>query len=507
MGKKAGRYDRTMPRRIRRAALPYVAALIGVAAITALIGLVRPWLDLPNLAAAYLLLVLWLGGRYGWPPAITAALLAFLAYDWFLVPPFGTLWISAPRELLNLVVLIVAALAGGRLAASLAAREAGAAAEAQESGILYELAIAALREPVGTAALSLLCQRATTAGGVEAMTLVAADGAEVEVVAGAPLAQGELDQARDVLTRQQDRGAHLREGTLEITGPVSGPAWTAFVVLSGGVAVLRPPEQRLSAERRRLLAALLGLAGLLLDRRRAAAVTERARALEASDRLKAAVLSSVSHELKSPLASLRAGLTTLLMPEARLVSDQRELVDGLDHQAARLDRLVGDLLTMSRLEAGLPPERGPQDLEELVGAVLFSLQPALSPFEVRSNLEAGLPPVLADELQVERVLTNLLENAIEWTPPGATITIGARACGAAVETWVENEGPPIPPEDLQQIFDKFWTRRKGGSGLGLAICRRIVEAHGGTIQAESTAAGARFRFRLPAADQHVEAGT
>src|SRR5215470_10054490 len=134
-----------MSRRIRRAALPYVAALIGVAAITAVIGLVRPWLDLPNLAAAYLLLVLWLGGRYGWPPAISAALLAFLAYDWFLVPPFGTLWISAPRELLNLVVLIVAALAGGRLAASLAAREAGAAAEAQESGILYELAIAAVR--------------------------------------------------------------------------------------------------------------------------------------------------------------------------------------------------------------------------------------------------------------------------------------------------------------------------------------------------------------------------
>src|SRR5262249_50737279 len=162
----------------------------------------------------------------------------------------------------------------------------------------------------------------------------------------------------------------------------------AFVVLSGGVAVLRPPEQRLSAERMRLLAALLGLAGLLLDRRRAAAVTERARALEASDRLKAAGPSPVSHAPKSPLASPPEGLTPPLMPRARLVSDQRELVDGLDHQAARLDRLVGDLLTMSRLEAGLPPERGPQDLEELVGAVLFSLQPALSPFEVRSNLEA-----------------------------------------------------------------------------------------------------------------------
>src|SRR6266446_4870428 len=104
-------------------ALPYIAALLGVAAITALIALVRPWLDLPNLTVAYLLLVLWLGARFGWPSAVAAALLAFVSYDWFFVPPFGTLLISAPRELLNLVVLLVAALAGGRLAASLAARE------------------------------------------------------------------------------------------------------------------------------------------------------------------------------------------------------------------------------------------------------------------------------------------------------------------------------------------------------------------------------------------------
>ncbi len=492
-------------RRIGSAAVPYAAALIGVAAVTALIGLVRPWLDLPNLTVAYVLLVLWLGGRYGWLPAVSAALLGFLTYEWFFVPPFGTLWISAPRDLLNLVVLLIASLAGGRLAASLAAREAGATAEAQESGILYEVAIAALREPVGTTALSLLCERAATAGGVEAMTLLVADGSQVEVVAGAQLSEAELDLARDALTNEQNRGARLREGKLDLMPRVAGQSGHAIVVLSGGVAVLRPQRQRLRPEGRRLLAALLGLAGLLLDRRRAVAVAERARALEASDRLKAAVLSSMSHELKSPLASLRAGLTTLLMPEAGLVGDQRELVNGLDHQATRLDRLVGDLLTMSRLEAGLPPERGPQDLEELVGSVLFNLRPALSQFDVRSEVVPGLPPVLADELQVERVLTNLLENAAEWTRPGAVITIGARARGDGLEAWVENEGPPIPRADLVQIFDKFWTSRKSGSGLGLAICRRIVEAHGGTIQAENVAAGPRFSFRLPIADEPIEA--
>ena len=483
-----------------RRAVPYAAAVLGVAAITAAIGLVRPWVELPNLTVAYLLLVLFLGARYGWPSAVSAALVAFLAYDWFLVPPYGTLWISAPHELLNLVVLVLAALAGGRLAASLAAREAGAVAEAQESGILYELAIAALSEPVETTALARLCERAVTSGGLQAMSLVAEASNQVEVVAGA-----ELTESRAAMTARQDRGAVLRDGQLAFAARVSGTSSAAFIVLGGGVAVLKPPRYRLNVDRRRLLAALLGLAGLLLDRRRTAAISEHARALEASDRLKAAVLSSVSHELKSPLASLRAGLTTLQMPQAGLAPEQRELVSGLNHQTTRLDRLVGDLLAMSRLEAGLPLKQQPQELDELVGAVLVSLRPVLEPFTVRIEIEADLPPVLADELQIERVLTNLLENAAEWTRPGGAIAVGAQCRDSQIEAWVQNDGPAIPLEDLVQIFDKFWTNRKGGSGLGLAICRRIIEAHEGSIRADNTPDGPRFTFRLPTAQQAVEA--
>jgi two-component system, OmpR family, sensor histidine kinase KdpD len=243
----------------------------------------------------------------------------------------------------------------------------------------------------------------------------------------------------------------------------------------------------------------------LLDRRRTAAISERARALEASDRLKAAVLSSVSHELKSPLATLRAGLTTLQMPQAGLAPDQRELVSGLNHQTTRLDRLVGDLLAMSRLEAGLPLDQQAQEFDELVGAVLVSLRHILEPFSLRIEIEPGLPPVLADELQIERVLTNLLENAAEWTRQGAAITLGARRRGPQIEAWVQNDGPAIPGEDLEQVFDKFWTNRRGGSGLGLAICRRIIEAHGGSIRADNTPNGPRFTFRLPTAHQAIEA--
>jgi two-component system sensor histidine kinase KdpD len=335
------------------------------------------------------------------------------------------------------------------------------------------------------------------------MTLVAAAGDGVEAVAGTPLSPAELEEARRALATGTNVGARLRDGQLDLMRAYPAQPGPAYVVLPGGVAVLRA-RRRLRPESRRLAAALLGLAGLLLDRRAVAAVAERARALEASDRLKAAVLSSVSHELKSPIASLRAGLTTLLMPEASLPPEQRDLVAGLDHQATRLDRLVGDLLTMSRLEAGLPPRLSAQDLGEVVGAVLGSLQPALAGLTVRTELEPDLPPVLADEQQVQRVITNLLENAAEWTPAGGAITIGARARGACVEAWVANDGPPIPAADLDRIFEKFWTSRRGGSGLGLAICRLIVEAHGGAIRAENTPRGPRFVFELPLARRPAE---
>jgi two-component system, OmpR family, sensor histidine kinase KdpD len=494
---------------LRRVAPPYVVAAAGVAAITLVIGVVRPWLDVPNFSVAYLLLVLWLGARHGWVPAVTAAGMAFLAYDWFLVLPYGTLWISAPRELVNLVVLVVAALVAGRMVSALAAREAGAVAEAHESSTLYDLAIAAVREPEGETALQLVCECAVASAGVEAMSLVAGDAEGVRLVAGAPLTDGELEEARRAVAERRNVGIRLRDRKLEVVRTYPAVPGCRFLVLSGGAAVFRLPERRLEADARHLLAALLGLAGLLLDRHQ---VAERARVLEASDRLKAAILSSVSHELKSPLASLRAGLTTLLMPQAGLDEEQLELLLGLDRQATRLDRLVGDLLTMSRLEAGLPPDRLPQDLEELVGSVLHSLHDTLAGFDVQLALAPDLPPVLADELQVERVLTNLLENAAEWTPPGGRITVGARPeddpdGGVAwLSAWVENEGPAIAQPDMEKLFDKFWTRRRGGSGLGLAICRRIVEAHEGRIDAENGPDGPRFVFRLPAVPTAVGAG-
>lgn len=252
-----------------------------------------------------------------------------------------------------------------------------------------------------------------------------------------------------------------------------------------------------------MLAAHIGLADLLLDRRRVAVESERARGLEASDRLKAAILSSMSHELKSPIAALRAGLTALTAPQAGLQADQRELLGDLDRQATRLDRMVGDLLALSRLEAGVGMETEAHSFAEVVGASVREIRSQLKGHEVAVRIPDDLPPVDVDDTQLGRVVGNLLENAVEWSPTGGRIEIGALLIDDHVEAWVENDGPAIASSDMDHVFDTFWSRRAAGTGLGLAIAKRVVEAHGGTITAENRRRGPRFTFTLPLA--HVAA--
>jgi two-component system sensor histidine kinase KdpD len=265
----------------------------------------------------------------------------------------------------------------------------------------------------------------------------------------------------------------------------------------GGVIVLA--FDSLAPADLRMLAALIGLADLLLDRRRATLETERARGLEASDSLKAAILSSLSHELKSPIASLRAGLTALSSPRAAMSDEQRELLSDMDRQASRLDGMVGELLALSRLEAGVALEREPHSFADLVGGALGQVRARLNDRKVVLHVSDDLPPVDVDEMQVGRLIFNLVENALEWAPAAGAIEIGAQVIDDHLEGWVENDGPAIPPVDLDRVFDTFWTSRKSGTGLGLAIARRVVEAHGGTIRAENRRRGPRIVFTLPLA--------
>jgi two-component system sensor histidine kinase KdpD len=482
-----------------RRAGPYALSIGGVVLITGAIGVVESRASVSGLSAVYLLLVLWLGTRWGRGPAVAGSVAAFLLYDFFFVPPVGTFSVRGPAELLELVVLLAVALVTSQLAASHRRAQAAAEALAADSRALYELATAALRTPQVTLALGMVGEAAMRLRCVDRFALIGIEAGQPVSLAGSRLSDGESRQAMWSYENGRAIGVAVSGGVVKVVHARPHPDPTTYLPLAGGVAVIGFSSEVPDGSELRMLAALIGLADLLLDRRRAGLETERARGLEASDRLKAAVLSSLSHELKSPIASLRAGLTALTAPQAGLQVEQRLLLVDLDRQATRLDHMVGDLLALSRLEAGVELDREPHRFADLVGSSLQVLRPELAGHAVSVELPDDLPPVDVDELQVGRVVTNLLENAVEWAPATGAIQIGAVARDGWLEAWVENEGAEIAPADQDRVFDTFWTRRASGSGLGLAICKRVVEAHGGAIRVENRRRGPRFTFTLPLA--------
>jgi two-component system sensor histidine kinase KdpD len=249
----------------------------------------------------------------------------------------------------------------------------------------------------------------------------------------------------------------------------------------------------------------------------AASVIERARLrreslqielLKRTDALRAALLSSVSHDLRTPLSSIKAAASSLLQEDVQWDEEaRRSFALAIEHEADRLNRLVGNLLDMSRIEGGaLKPEKEWYPVDELIHDVLDHMQPVLQERTVQTHLPDDLPPVELDYLQMDQVLTNLIENAVRYTPPESPIEVSAQIDGEQMVISVADRGPGIPQADKERIFDKFYrvlgTQRNvatiPGSGLGLAVSKGLVEAHGGHIWVEDRPGGGSiFRFTLP----------
>jgi two-component system sensor histidine kinase KdpD len=224
-----------------------------------------------------------------------------------------------------------------------------------------------------------------------------------------------------------------------------------------------------------------------------------------TERLRSGLLSSVSHDLRTPLAVITGAASTLLEDEDRLDPvAQREMLRSIADEAGRLNRLVANLLAMTRLEAGaLEVRRSWHSLEEVVGAALHRLEPLLGSRPVRVQLPANLPLVAVDDVLLEQVVFNLLENSVKHAPSTTPIEIEARVVrDTELELSIADRGPGLAPGSEERVFEKFYrgddSRRSGGVGLGLAICRGIVEAHGGRLFAANRPdGGARFAFTLP----------
>ena len=294
--------------------------------------------------------------------------------------------------------------------------------------------------------------------------------------------------------------------TLHVDALDDGVALGVFglVAMVVGTLVAREGERRQSAEERaaELLALNRELQAVQRERERLAEEATRAIVLERIDEQRSALLRSVSHDLRTPLATIRAVASDLLGDASYDEATRAELLTLVADESERLDRLVANLLSLSRIEAGaLRPDRQAVAMDELAAHAVKRLDRLLGPRRVQLDLEQ-LPLVDGDYTQLEQVVTNLLENAARHAPSSSTIRLGAREIGNFVELWVDDEGPGIARFERERIFEAF--RRGEGSsssGIGLAICKAIVEAHGGTITAHrAPIGGARLLFSVPKRD-------
>ena len=459
----------------------YVLALLAVAAMSALLYPLRPFLGTAAVALLYLLPVGLATAGLGQGPGIAAAVLAFLAFNYLFVPPYYSLRVLHADNVVALLVFLVVAVVTNQLVGR-ARRSLEIATERErEATRLYELNAALM--------------------GVS----------NLQAIAQVVLHQVQITCQPDYLELQLrvDPGGQAVRATLPAAAAPADRKPTVSIPIQGplgllGEIVLWMPALRLSPSQHRLLDAMAGQVALALDRARLAQAENRAQVLEQSDALKSALLSSVSHELRTPLATIKASVTSLSGGDVDWDTDaRRDLLEAIEEETDQLNHLVGNLLDSSRLEAGsLIPERTWNVLAEIVQAVLARMRTALRDHRVEVDVSEDLPLVPADFYQIEQVLANLLSNSAKYSPMGSTIWIRARP-GEQGEVLVdvENQSPAVPDGDLTRIFDKFYrvtaADRITGTGLGLSICKGIVEAHGGRIWAENTSGGLRFTFTLP----------
>jgi two-component system sensor histidine kinase KdpD len=256
------------------------------------------------------------------------------------------------------------------------------------------------------------------------------------------------------------------------------------------------PEAVLSPDQRRLLEALAGQAAVAIERTRLVREMEQARLLTETERLRDALLSTISHDLRTPLVSIIGAVSSLLTYGATYDEDaRRELLLTIQEEAERLNRFVGNLLDMMRLESGaIELKRDWVEIGDVIGTALARLSHSLAQHQLVVEVDPNLPMLRLDFVLVEHVLVNLLENAAKFSPPRTTIRVRARRRGQSIVLKVVDEGIGIPLSERERIFDKFYRVQRGdrqgaGTGLGLSICRGIVEAHGGHITARSPANG------------------
>ena len=500
----------------------YAVAIILTFAITGVVALVRTSVSVSNISMLYLLAVLATAVLYGTWPAIAASIAAFLSFDFFFVDPRYRFTVSDSEEWVGLGLLLATGIVTGRLAAALRDRAREAERREREAVVLYDM-VRLMAEPDLQRALTAVAERLRTELDLAAVTI--SFGREGVLRAQADTGEPEsVALARDALHLP---GMLLGSG-VSPTGATRGTTGRWIKVMPptrlglrsdrvrrvpivlhsvevGAVAlVAKRGAQPFAREQDRLLHVVANQLGLTLERLQLQREANEAEVLRRTDELRAALMNAVSHDLRTPLASIIASAGSLLQSDVQWTEQERkDFLSAIEQEAQRLNRIVGNLLDLSRIEAGsLRPEMGWYDLGALAEEVAGRLRFLAGAHPITLEVEPDLPPLHFDYVEIDQVLTNLVENAIKYTPPHTGITVAVRRAADLVQVEVSDCGPGIPRSALPRLFEAFYrgasTERPQGSGLGLAVAKGLVEAHGGRIWAENRAeGGARFVFTLP----------
>ena len=492
----------------RRPWRPFLWSVALVAGATFLGRVLSLALDPTNLVMLYLAIVVIAAVYLGRGPAILASVLSVLLFDFFFVDPRLTFAVRDTQYLLTFAGLLIVGLVISALTAQAREQADAAMRRETETAALYELSRDLAAALSRNDLLRTVTQHVASTFGRDVVLLLPEEsGADRLVVAatsdGLDLPADELAVADWVYRRGQPAGRNTT--TLPAASLRYLPMKTARGVVGVlGVAGPGQPQRHLTSEQRRLMDAFANQAALSVERDNLAKQARQAEVLQVTEKLQAALLNSISHELRTPLVSITGALSTLLADAGRLdPAAERALVENAHEEAERLNHLVGNLLDMTRLEAGaLAIRREPSDIQDVIGAALGQLGARLHGRAVRVDLPAEMPLVPLDFVPIVQVLVNLLDNALKYAPPDQPITVRARVQGEQVVIEVADRGPGIPPEDLERVFDRFYRLQHpgsvGGTGLGLSICRGVVEAHGGRIHAQNRPdGGAAFTLALP----------
>lgn len=488
-----------------RSGLGYAIAVLGTALATLALLAVRPEVSKTNVVLSFLLVVVASAAVGGLGPGAVAAVLGFLAFDILFLPPYRTLVVSDRQDYLSLAVYLLTAFVVSYLVGALERRRVQAERREQETRTLYELSTSLVAHGSLDDTLSSVVRTVRSLFNLAGCAIALPAGDGVRIAARDGEIPADLERMLAPITGT-GLGGRLQPGqALTVPLRAGGEPVGALVVVAGG-----PDSPSFGEAERRLLATFANQAALAVEQARQEDERARTRTLEEIDRLRTALLNSVSHDLRTPLASIKASASSLLDHEVDWNQQQRdEFLVTIDEEADRLTRLVYNLLDMSRIEAGaLDPRMEETSLAEIVGSVVHRLRSRCSQ-RVDVSVPDSVPPVLADPVLLEQVVTNLLDNAIRYGC-GSMIALVGRQVDGLVELRVIDHGPGIPEPERERVFDQFYRLKGGGkrpegTGMGLSISRGIVAALHGHLRVETTpGGGATFVLTLPVAPARPE---